>query len=264
MFEAAFMRVALAASIAGSVALSLMGVYLSVRRVVFLGLVLANAATVGAALAQVFGWPSEVAAMVATLITALGLGALPASRHVAAESVIAWAYAAAASATVLILAGATAADADALHLLYGNVLAVSTRHAIGLVLVAILMVTVQMLCSSRFLLITFDDEAAQVAGVNARLWSILLSLAIGVAIAATVHELGVLLTFALLTLAPMASLLVARRVRTMFLIAAIFGSVAVSAGLILAYQCDLPPGPASVGVLVVGVAGAALIAQRRE
>jgi ABC-type Mn2+/Zn2+ transport system permease subunit len=121
-----------------------------------------------------------------------------------------------------------------------------------------------MLCSSRFLFVTFDNEAAQVAGVNARLWSILLSLAIGVAIAATVHELGALLTFALLTLAPMASLLVTRRVRTTFATAAVIGSVAVSAGLILAYQCDLPPGPASVGVLVLGVVAAALVGRWRE
>jgi ABC-type Mn2+/Zn2+ transport system permease subunit len=55
MFEAAFMRVALIASVAASVPLSVLGVYLLVRRVVFLGLVLANAATVGAAVAQING-----------------------------------------------------------------------------------------------------------------------------------------------------------------------------------------------------------------
>ena len=47
MFEAAFMRVALLASIAVSIPLSVIGVYLTIRRVVFLGLVLANAATIG-------------------------------------------------------------------------------------------------------------------------------------------------------------------------------------------------------------------------
>jgi ABC-type Mn2+/Zn2+ transport system permease subunit len=263
VFEFAFMRVALAASIAGSVPLSLMGVYLSVRRVVFLGLVLANAATVGAALAQVFGWPSEVSAVLATLTAALCLGALPGSRNVAAESVMGWAYAAAAAATVLILAGA-AAEADTLHLLYGNVLAVSTSHAIGLGVVAIVIVSVHVMYSPRFLLVTFDAEAAHVAGVHTRLWSVLLSLAIGVATAATVHELGALLTFALLTLAPMASLLVTRRVHSTFLMAAVIGSGAVTAGLIVAYQCDLPPGPTSVGVLVITVLGAASIARWRQ
>ena len=61
MFDAEFMQVALVASIAASAPLSVIGVYLILRRVVFLGLVLANAATVGAAVAEVFEWPSEIA-----------------------------------------------------------------------------------------------------------------------------------------------------------------------------------------------------------
>jgi ABC-type Mn2+/Zn2+ transport system permease subunit len=225
---------------------------------------LSNAATVGAAVAQVLGGPQDLFAVDATLIAALGIGAIPASRRVAAESVIGWAYAAAASATVLILAGATAADADTLHLLYGNVLAVSASHAVSLVAIAMAIVTVHILCGARFLLITFDTEGAQVAGVHAHLWSLGLSLTIGVATAATVHELGVLLTFALLTLAPMAALLLTRRVPATFWAAALTGSVAVCVGLILAFHLDLPPGPVSVGILVLIVAAAALIGRRRE
>ena len=61
MFESSFMRVALVASIATSAPLAVIGVYLIIRRVVFLGLVLANAAAVGAAVAQVVGWRPEQA-----------------------------------------------------------------------------------------------------------------------------------------------------------------------------------------------------------
>ena len=172
MFDAEFMQVALVASIAASAPLSMIGVYLILRRVVFLGLVLANAATVGAAVAEVFEWPSEIASVVAALATALGMAFLPSPRRVSGESITGWAYAAAASATVLILAGATAADADTLHLLYGNVLAVSPSHATGLAVLALMIVVVHVLFGSRFLLITFDAEAAEVAGVNTRLWSI--------------------------------------------------------------------------------------------
>jgi ABC-type Mn2+/Zn2+ transport system permease subunit len=46
--------------------------------------------------------------------------------------------------------------------------------------------------------------------------------------------------------------------------AAIIGSLAVCSGLILAFQWDLPPGPLSVGVLVLGVVAAAVINRWRE
>ncbi|HUK36151.1 MAG TPA: metal ABC transporter permease, partial [Vicinamibacterales bacterium] len=88
MFESAFMRVALVASIATSVPLSVVGVYLVVRRVVFLGLVLANAATVGAAVASVVGWPPEVASMVAAVVAALGLGLMSTPRRISSEAII--------------------------------------------------------------------------------------------------------------------------------------------------------------------------------
>ena len=114
MFEAAFMRVALVASIAASRPLSVIGVYLILRRMVFLGLVLANAATVGTAVAHF---------RVATRDrrhhrrthhrVAMAFHSLTTPRLWGVHQGVA--YAAAASATVLILAGATAADADTLH-----------------------------------------------------------------------------------------------------------------------------------------------------
>jgi ABC-type Mn2+/Zn2+ transport system permease subunit len=258
------MQVALVASIAASAPLSVVGVYLILRRVVFLGLVLANAATVGAAVAEVFEWPSEIAAVVAALATALGMAFLPSPRRVSGESITGWAYAAAASATVLILAGATAADADTLHLLYGNVLAVSSSHATGLAMLALVIGVVHILFGSRFLLITFDAEAAEVAGVNTRLWSIGLNLSIGAVVAAAVHEVGALLTFALLTLAPMASLLVTRRIRTTFVVSAAIGIAAVCGGLVVAFQIDLPPGPVSVALLALAVVIAAIVGRWRD
>ena len=259
MFEAQFMRTALLASLAASVPLSAMGVYLIVRRVAFLGLALANAATVGAAVAQAVGWPSEITAVAAALAAALAIGMLPAPRHVSTEAVIGWVYAAAASSTVLILAGSAAADADTLHLIYGNVLAVSASHATGLVIVALVLGLVHVLFGARFLLVTFDAETAQVAGVNTRFWSICLNLSIGAGAAAVVHEIGALVTFSLLTLAPTASLLITRRIRTTFVVSALFGIAAMWGGLMLAFQLDLPPGPVSVVLLALTVVVATVL-----
>jgi len=264
MFESAFMRVALVASIATSVPLSVVGVYLVVRRVVFLGLVLANAATVGAAVASVVGWPPEVASMVAAVVAALGLGLMSTPRRISSEAIIGWAYASAASATVLILAGSAAADADTLHLMYGNVLAVSPSHAKGLVVVALAIGIVHAIFGRRFLLVTFDAEAARVGGVRTRLWSLCLNLSIGVTTAAAVHEIGALLAFALLTLAPTASLLMTRRIATTFAASAAIGVTAVCVGLVAAFKLDLPPGPLSVAVLAVAVPAAALVGRWQD
>ncbi len=256
------MRLALVASVAASVSLSVMGVYLIIRRVVFLGLVLANAATVGAAVGEIAGWPPEIAAVLSTVAAALALGAIPAPRRISAEAIMGWAYAAAAAATVLILAGSNRANVDTLHLLYGNVLAVSPGHATGLAFLALAIVAVHAIFAQRFLLITFDAEGAQVGGIHTRGWSLLLNLWIGLAIAAAVHEVGVLLTFSLLTLAPTSSLLVARSLRAAFAVSAAIGVGAVCLGLVAAWYLDLPPGPLSVVPLVVAVVAAGALGDR--
>jgi zinc transport system permease protein len=259
MFEPAFMRLALIASLATGVALGIIGVYLVIRRVVFLGLVLANAAMVGAAAAEVFHWTPEIASVVAAVAAALGLGLAQRPRRVSAESLMGWAYATAAAAPVLILAAVAAPDADTLHMLFGNLLAVSVSHAVGLVIVALVIGLAHLLFSQRFLLVTFDAEAAQVAGVKARLWSLGLNLLVGVAAAAAVHEIGALLTFALLTLPAMAALLITTSMRATFITAAGLGATLPCLGLAVSFYFDLPAAPASVALLSISVLAAAAV-----
>jgi zinc transport system permease protein len=257
MFEFVFMRLALVASVATGVSLGILGVYLVLRRVVFLGLVLANAATLGAAAAGVLGWPPELASLVTAVMAAALLGEVDASSRVSAESLMGWAYAATSSVTVLILSQALGGSSDTMHLLFGNVLAVPADHAAGLAVLALAVLLAQMVFLPRFLLVTFDPEGARIAGVNTRLWSLFLNISIGVTASAAVHEIGALSTFALLTLPSMAALLVTHGIRSAFLTAAALGATVPLIALMLAFSFDLPAGPACVALLALVVMAAA-------
>ena len=258
MFEPVFMRLALMASIATGVSLGVMGVYLVIRRVVFLGLVVANVATLGAALAQAVGWTPELTSLAAAVGAAAALGGVETSSRVSVESLMGWAYAAASSATVLVLSWVAGGSSDTFHLLFGNVLAVQVADVVGLTIISVVIGVVQVLFAPRFLLVTFDPEAARVAGVNTRLWSLALNLTIGVAAATAVNAIGALSTFALLTLPAMTALLATASVRATFISAAALSIVLPSVGLALSFYLDLPAGPASVALLAVSVPLAAM------
>jgi ABC-type Mn2+/Zn2+ transport system permease subunit len=111
--------------------------------------------------------------------------------------------------------------------------------------------------SRRFLLVSFDAEAARVAGVNARRWSLGLNLAIGVAASTAVHEIGALSTFGLLTLPSMTALLLTSSIRSAFLVAAGLGAGVPVLALAASFYFDLPAGPACVALLGFGVTVAA-------
>jgi ABC-type Mn2+/Zn2+ transport system permease subunit len=259
------MQLALLASVCSGAALGVLGVYLVTKRVVFLGLVLANAATVGGAAAHLVGWTPEIVGAGTALATALALGALPPSARMSNESVMGWAYAAAAAATVLVLAQASAADTDTIHFLFGNLLAVSPVHAGSLAVMAAVTAAAQVAFMRRFLVTTFDPEAAQVAGVNVRGWSLLLNLLVGLCAAMAVHHVGALLTFAFLTLPAMAALLLTTSVRAAFAAAATLGVALAFGGLAVSFYFDLPAGPATVALLSASVPAAAFVSrQRRE
>jgi ABC-type Mn2+/Zn2+ transport system permease subunit len=226
--------------------------------VVFLGLVVANAATLGAAIGEAVGWTPALTSLAAAVGAAAALGEVDTSKRVSAESLMGWAYAAASSATVLVLSSVAGGSTDTLHLLFGNVLAVQVTDVVGLVVIAAAIGLVQWLFARRFLLVTFDPEAARVAGVNTRLWSLALNLAIGVAAAAAVDAIGALLTFALLTLPAMTALLVTTSVRAMFAVSAVFGAFLPCVAIALSFHLDLPPGPAAVALLAIAVPMAAM------
>jgi ABC-type Mn2+/Zn2+ transport system permease subunit len=229
--------------------------------VVFLGLVVANAATLGAALAQAIGWGSELMSLAAAVGAALALGGVDTTSRVSAESLMGWAYAAASSATVLVLSWVAGGSSDTMHLLFGNVLAVEVTDVVQLAAIAAAVGFAQWLFAGRFLLVTFDPEAASVAGVNTRLWGLALNLAIGVAAAAAVHAIGALLTFALLTLPAMAALIAATSVRATFAASALLGIAVPVLGLAASFYLDLPAGPASVALLAASVPLAAVISR---
>jgi ABC-type Mn2+/Zn2+ transport system permease subunit len=170
-----------------------------------------------------------------------------------------WAYAAASSATVLVLAHASTADTDTMHFLFGNLLAVSSGHAASLAAMAVATAAAHLAFMRRFLLATFDPEAAQVAGVNVRGWSLLLNLLVGLCAALAVHHIGALLTFAFLTLPAMTALLLTTSVRAAFTAAAAFGVVLAVGGLAASFYFDLPAGPATVGLLSASVPAAAFV-----
>jgi ABC-type Mn2+/Zn2+ transport system permease subunit len=92
-----------------------------------------------------------------------------------------------------------------------------------------------------------------VAGVNTRAWTLALHLMAGVVVATAVDHIGVLSTFALLTLPSMAALLQSGSIRTTFVIATLLGMVVSAAALALSFALDLPAGPTTVALLALAV-----------
>jgi zinc transport system permease protein len=259
MLQHPFFRYALMAGMLAAVMCAIVGVYVLLKRIVFVGVTLAQLSSAGVALALLLQIPPLLVALSATLVGVAFFSQIPAQRRIPLEGVIGASYILAATLGVICIAKNPVGEARALHVLFGNILSVQTEELIALAVVLAVLAGVHFVFYKEFLFVSFDAETARAQGLNTRLWNLLLYLTVGLAIAFAIRAMGVLLVFAFLIVPPMTARLLAQRMRALFVLAALFGALSVPLGLYLAYRLDLPTGSAvaatSVALLLLVLAG---------
>ena len=245
-FQAALIAGTLSAAVCGMV-----GVYVLLKRIVFVGITLAQVASMGVAVALLIDVHPMIVALVTTLAGVACLAYTSAGQRVPQEGVIGASYVMAAALGIICVAKNPVGEARNLKVLFGNILSAHTGEMVALAVLLAVLAIVHVVFYKEFLFVSFDPETAQAQGINVRGWDLLLYLTIGLAIAFSIHSMGVLLVFALLLVPAMTARLVAHRMMALFALAIGFGVIAVPLGLYLAVRIDLPTGTAVAGTCVV-------------
>lgn len=229
---------------------SLVGVYVVLRRVVFLALALAQIASAGLALALLLGWSPLPTALAASLAGAVAFSQIAGRGRAPVEGVLGASYVLAAALAIVFIAKNPVGEARALGVLFGNILSVPAPELAALAAVSVTVVLVHLQFRKEFVFVSFDYETAAAQGLNARGWNLLLYLTLGVAIAFAIRSAGLLVTFALLVLPGLGARLLTVGITAMFGASVALGTLAVPIGLTAAFALDLPTG----ATIALGVA----------
>jgi len=261
----------LAAVVAGAL-LGFLGVYVVLRRTVFVSAALTQLSTLGLIAAivleeqlgvEVERAGVQLAVAVAFSVTgALVLGRLQAGRRLPAEAGVGMAYVLAGAAGILASSRFVHAAHDLGAMVFGNAVAVPLGDLVVLAAVAGLCALVHALFAKELVFVSFDGETARAMGLSTGVWNGLLYLTLGIAIPPAARAIGALPTFALLTLPAAAALLLAGRLPRIFALAAGLGALSAAGGFFLSWTLQLPTGATMVAVaglfLVPGAARALL------
>ena len=217
----------------------LLGMWVVLQRVVFLGVTLAQLAAAGVALALVLDLPVLPFALATTLLV-VAVGATRKGRVSTLGDSTLGATFCAASALSLLFIARSAADMDEVqHVLHGNLI-YATPEDVGLVALTLVGGLAALgLFFKELLFSTFDTETAAALGVRARLWQLLLFVVLAVSLSVSMRTTGSLLSFAMLVLPPLAALRLGLGLRGSFLAASALGLVGTLAGLTFAVAADL-------------------------
>jgi zinc transport system permease protein len=257
----------LAASIVAGALLGFLGVFVVLRRTVFVSAALTQFSTLGLVAtllveervhieAEHAGEQLAVA-MAFSVIGALALGAFRA-RRLPAEASVGAAWVAASALVVLGVSQLVHAAHDLGGMVFGNAVAVAPSELATIAVVAGLCIAVHSAFAKELAFTSFDPETARALGMRVRFWDAVLFLTIGVAIPPTARALGALPVFAFLTIPAAGALLLRVGFRPAFAVAALFGVLAAAGGYVLSWVWEIPTGATMVAlVALLAVPGAA-------
>jgi ABC-type Mn2+/Zn2+ transport system permease subunit len=212
----------------------------------FLGDALAHAILPGVVMAYLLGWPLAIGALIVGIGTALGIGALSQKGEIREDTAIGIVFAGSFALGVAMLSTVRSYAVDLAHILFGDVLAVSTQELwLTLGLGTFVLVTV-LLFYKELLVVTFDPMLAAVLRLPAQFLRYLLLVLIAVTIVVALQTVGIALVLAMLVTPAATAQLLTRRLPTMMATAALFGAVANVSGLYLSYYVNIASGPAMV------------------
>jgi zinc transport system permease protein len=235
-----------------ALACSVLGVYVVLRRIVFVGAALAQLSSAGIALGMFLnglGIGGELThhpvamALIVTISGAIFFGLGGGGRAgVPPDAVIGVTFAVAAAAGIILIAKAKSGEAHDIFL-QGNILGLTRLDTLILLAVAVPVLLVHLIYYKEFLFVSFDRETARTLGYNVKFWNLLLYFTLGVVIAYAMQFAGVMLVFNFLVLPAVTGLLLAQGMRGIFAIAIGSALLAALAGFSLSVPFDLPSGP---------------------
>lgn len=244
---------ALAAGVVAGALCGFLGVYVVLRRVVFVSAALSQVSTLGLAVALLWigdahaleaehGGVAPLALSALFSLAAAAFFSLRMGSRLSAESLIGIGYAGAAAAAVLVIDRITAGAHDVTNILFGNAVAVPATILWLLVAVAVALAVVHWLWFRPFALVTFDPEAAQAAGYRARRWDLALLLTVAAAIAVSLRAVGALPVFAFMLIPAAAALLVTDHLWVALFVAAFIGAASAFLGFWASFEAHTPTG----------------------
>jgi ABC-type Mn2+/Zn2+ transport system permease subunit len=246
----AFMTRALLAGVLVSIACAVVGTFVVLRGLAFIGDALAHGVLPGIAAAILLGLPGMLGAAVGAIVMIGGVSLVTRRSRLSSDTAIGLLFVAMLALGVVIISASDAFQGDLLAILFGQILGTSWEQVAIMAAATVLVIIVSVLAARPFLLLSFDPEQADVAGFPSRRYHVLMLLLVALTVVVAFQTVGTLLVFGMLLAPAAAGALLAHRIGAMMVIAALIGSASTYVGLLISYWFDYAAGATIVLVAV--------------
>jgi ABC-type Mn2+/Zn2+ transport system permease subunit len=249
-FRLAFMQRALVGGLLTVVVTALVGTWVVLRGLSFLGDALAHGVVPGIALGVVMGFDPSIGAVVSALVMAGGISLVHRVTRLREDTGIGLLFVGMLALGVVILSRSPAYTGSLTGILFGNLLGVTVGDLVLLAAAAGLTLAASALLYRGLLALAFNQQKAEVLGLRPRLTHLALMGLVTLAVVTSLRTVGTLLVFGLLVAPPATAVLVARRVPTVMATAVALGMLAVVGGLVVSYHAGTAASATVAGISV--------------
>jgi len=230
-----------------------LGVYMILRRMVFVSAALSQVSALGLSFAFLIGslLGLEASEMVHhaipllfTSLAALLLAYQSSEKRMTRESLLGIGYALPAGLVLLILDKISGETHDIDNILFGNSVFVSSGQLLFLVVTVAVVLGIHLVFYKGFVFTAYDPDTAKAAGLPTRLYNQLFFLSVALTISVSISSIGALPVFGLMVMPAASSLMLTQRLRSAFLLSVCFGGLSALIGFYLSFLYDLPTGAA--------------------
>ena len=248
-----FMQNALLAGLLAAIACGIVGVYVVVKKVVFISGGIAHASFGGIGLGYLLGINPVLGAMVFTVASSLGIGLVTRRTRMPEDTAIGILWAMGMALGIIFIGLAPGYAPDLFSYLFGNILTVPFFDLMLMLILDVVIIALVALLYKEFLYLSFDEEFSTVSGVPTEgLYLLLLGL-VALTVVVLIRVVGIILVIALLTIPAALARQFTHSLKKMMLLAILASVFFTFSGLWISYVLNL-----ASGATIILVSGTAL------
>ena len=260
--DLAFLGKALLIAVMSATVCGVVGCYVVLRGMAFIGDAVAHAVFPGLAVAFVISGNLVIGGMVAGVVTAVLVAVFAQQRRLREDSVIGVFFVAAFALGIVVISRAPGYAGSLQQFLFGSITGIPAEdvYVVGGTGLVVLMAV--LLLHKEFVAVSLDRESARAMGLRVFWLDLVLYVLVTLAVVISVRTIGNVLVLALLVTPAAAARLLTDRLAVMMILGPAIGGLSALVGLYVSWSWDLPVGGTIVLVLTAVFLGAWLAAPR--
>ena len=237
-----FLPKALLVACMSSIICGVIGTYVMLRGMAFIGDAVAHSVFPGLAAAFVFGGNLVLGGAIAGVATAVLVAVFSQNRRLREDSIIGVFFVAAFALGIVIISFSPGYSGSLQQFLFGSITGIPDSDVIVVAVSGVLLLLVAFALHKEFVAVTLDRDSARALGLPVFLLDLLIYVMVAVAVVVSVQTIGNILVLALLITPAAAARFLTDRLGAMMLIAPLIGALSALIGLYLSWSIDLPVG----------------------